>query len=897
MADKNEFYAKINFDHGDALSENQKLIKSIESVKKAQDDLSKTKGTFDGFTADIKKANREIEKSYKSFDEIGNAAIKSAEAKERDANASQKLERVNKKLTKTQRGFWGELKRSEVGVKALRTSKLGMATASNLLSGNLLKAGKALRLFFASLNVSPIIVFTAAVTALNFAYDYYQANLSRAAKAEKRYQVISEKTLKIARELTKQNQKYAAVVGTLDKQTQLNRKANIELLSQEIDLKAKQLEQLKAELDAEKAVINARITELARLSADRTAFGVARNFFANKSFDRELEGLVALQEEYDNVSSALDDLSGKKDEISSGVAEVLFAEAQTVATDTIKGLQTRLSILNKAKNNVEIESDLAATIKSEIEKTQKQLDIANKSFEVDEKKATKAVNAIDELRKTIKDLKKELSQSIASGDVYGALLASDRLNEATDNLEEYENRYREFLRVIQIVTGNAVGALNKVSTASIESSVTNPTETPQVSSEGALDAIIERYEVEAQQRILLAQKTINSEEDLNAAILKINLETDKKILQSKLLVGDLTEKNTLEILNSIESINRELQTLGEDVDTENLDKFKEALKDLFNVDDEGLEAIQDAFEYLAQSAIQLGNYLYDARLRTLDAELQAIEERKDKIEQGIEDEKERYDKGYANSYQARKAQLEDLERLEKEKAAEMAEFQKKQAKVNFITESANQALNLATAISNLYKTIPEPITATILAGAMVTAFIAMRRQAYQQIQALSEGDYLGSHIGDHSERIGQKRTSGQIDPHYHGKSDKNGQRGMRIEGTNVVVNGAEYLINDRTTRKQFGFIEKLNSGQFDNLDLMSMIDNQIEPNVFLPTFKNVQQFEIINKSLHKDDMEKIVKNAVEKLIHHRESKEETTMVGNHIVRKKGNVITRQRVSI
>jgi hypothetical protein len=51
-----------------------------------------------------------------------------------------------------------------------------------------------------------------------------------------------------------------------------------------------------------------------------------------------------------------------------------------------------------------------------------------------------------------------------------------------------------------------------------------------------------------------------------------------------------------------------------------------------------------------------------------------------------------------------------------------------------------------------------------------------------------------------------------------GRSDRNGGRGHRVEDSNLVLGGKEFVVNESTSMKHAAFLEALNRGEFDGGD-------------------------------------------------------------------------------
>ncbi|WP_179022057.1 hypothetical protein [Winogradskyella forsetii] len=121
--------------------------------------------------------------------------------------------------------------------------------------------------------------------------------------------------------------------------------------------------------------------------------------------------------------------------------------------------------------------------------------------------------------------------------------------------------------------------------------------------------------------------------------------------------------------------------------------------------------------------------------------IKSFEESIDEVEEELEREQQLYEDGYANNYEARKADLEDLKARKKEEEEELAKAQKRKAtlaKAEFLIDTASQLSNMITAATNIFSWASAiPIIGIPLAiglvAAMFGAFAVAKVNAYQAI--------------------------------------------------------------------------------------------------------------------------------------------------------------------
>lgn len=136
--------------------------------------------------------------------------------------------------------------------------------------------------------------------------------------------------------------------------------------------------------------------------------------------------------------------------------------------------------------------------------------------------------------------------------------------------------------------------------------------------------------------------------------------------------------------------------------------------------------------------------ILDAEVNEYQERIDAIQEKIDTVEDELEREKQLYEDGYANNYEARKADLEDLKARKKEEEEELQKAQKRKAalqKAEFLIDTVSQLSNLITAASNIFKWAGKiPIVGIPLAiGLISTMFGAFAIAKTKAFQAIGDG--------------------------------------------------------------------------------------------------------------------------------------------------------------
>lgn len=428
-------------------------------------------------------------------------------------------------------------------------------------------------------------------------------------------------------------------------------------------------------------------------------------------------------------------------------------------------------------------------------------DAINALGETADKNKGKVEGILDPLKDfkgIITDLKKQLENQIFTGDFIGA-------EKTQKQLEELEKKYAEFLKSREEFLK---GVRNLVPTGELE--------------------------------------TLNN-------VNKFEVDTSS--------IDELQRK-----LNEVKATAQETGYVEFEVNfkEELFDKAKAEIASLFKVDQKIIDDLFEGLNEVSAYAVQIAYELYDARLSTLDAEIDAIQSRKAAIEDGLDEELELQNQGFANSYDLRKQALDDINAEEEAALKKRNALKTKAARAEFIAETASQTLNLISAVAKIYNSLAAiPVFgvagATAVAASMYAAFGVMKARAFSQIGAnLAEGGSMSDYF-EHEQRAGNIRTHGRIDPKGGGKSDKNGQRGMRVGDSNLYVNGNETVMRNELNHSQGHFLEELNRNwqKYEHIDFQALLRNQIDPSSYNVTFQEVRAIEVA-KSIDSVSYEQMV---------------------------------------
>jgi hypothetical protein len=208
-----------------------------------------------------------------------------------------------------------------------------------------------------------------------------------------------------------------------------------------------------------------------------------------------------------------------------------------------------------------------------------------------------------------------------------------------------------------------------------------------------------------------------------------------------------------------------------------------------------------AIEELGKKMLEGISDIADAYLDLADAKLEAAEAGVDAAQQAYDKEQALLEAGYANSVETAWAELEEQKKIMKQ-----AEEEKKKAqKVQLAMDTAQQASSMVTAVSEVYKSFgSNPILAGIMAGIMISSFIASKAMAMQAVN-YGDGtvellDYGGSHASGNDMPLA---------------TDRQGR-------TRRVEKGEAFAVFNKRAVKRHGYskiksiVDGINKGQYED---------------------------------------------------------------------------------
>ena len=315
---------------------------------------------------------------------------------------------------------------------------------------------------------------------------------------------------------------------------------------------------------------------------------------------------------------------------------------------------------------------------------------------------------------------------------------------------------------------------------------------------------IDDMEKKREQAIRNAEEQINQQYELSMSYADLEeaenkktdmrLKAEKERLQKLLALykadGKTLTDAELQILqNNIEAVDKELEKNSK----------KKDIYDLLGIDisDEKKEAVNEAFSIAMDN---LSSYL-DAWLDAAQKKREAADKEVESTKSVLDSEIEARNKGYAANVAIAQKEYDQAKKNQRKAIQDEREAQRAQQ----LIQSGEQATNLITATSLIFKQFGNPLVSIPLVALMWTSFAAAKIKALQMTKSESE------EYGEGTVELlqgGSHQSGNDID------------LGRKKDGTRRRAEGGEYLavINKRNSRKYRGIIpdviNSLNQGTF-----------------------------------------------------------------------------------
>jgi hypothetical protein len=265
------------------------------------------------------------------------------------------------------------------------------------------------------------------------------------------------------------------------------------------------------------------------------------------------------------------------------------------------------------------------------------------------------------------------------------------------------------------------------------------------------------------------------------------------------IVGNTTEAYS-KMDEAAKSHKKTLSEVLDNIRFKFLKTFDLSEGDLASIGD-SFSSIQTSLTAITESAIEKNNEL-----------IASIQERGSIIEDELNKELERQEAGLANNVDLKKREFAAIKAEEAKAEKERDRLRKAQLKAQLLADSISQTSNLITMGSAVVKAEgAKGLLGVPFALAAIAAFLSI----FASIKGSQKKLYRGGPID-------QDGVTGFVN--RSGRTDRNGGRGHRVEDSNLVLGGGEFVVNEKMAAMHAPFLEALNNGEFSTASAMAMVD-------------------------------------------------------------------------
>ncbi|AVR47260.1 hypothetical protein C7S20_19490 [Christiangramia fulva] len=234
-------------------------------------------------------------------------------------------------------------------------------------------------------------------------------------------------------------------------------------------------------------------------------------------------------------------------------------------------------------------------------------------------------------------------------------------------------------------------------------------------------------------------------------------DSDPRILEEvarklKETFGEEVANQILETVQALKGIKKELnefkelspfEKLIDDFEkwTKSVESFARQLAESLGLEGGAAEEFADGVATAIKTTYDSLATIFNAEISQHQDRVRSLEDAIDGVENQLDRERELYEEGYANNYEQRQADLENLKQQKKQEEEELRKAQKRKAalaKAEFLIDTVSQLNNLVTASSNIFKWASKiPFVGVPLAigliATMLGAFSIAKVKAFQAI--------------------------------------------------------------------------------------------------------------------------------------------------------------------
>lgn len=270
---------------------------------------------------------------------------------------------------------------------------------------------------------------------------------------------------------------------------------------------------------------------------------------------------------------------------------------------------------------------------------------------------------------------------------------------------------------------------------------------------------------------------------------------------------------------------------GVEINKDVFEEIKITMMSWLGITGEDMAILEQSAATAFDTLSQMHSAHIDQQIRENERLLDVLKHQTEVVQSELEHQMELQAQGRSNNVESKRQELKDLQQAEAEALRERQRLEQQQMRAQLAADAARQISNMVTGVTSLLAAeASKGIVGVGIAALAIPTFLALFRAAQSQARAavgIGQRAYKGGPMGDY---LGGRR-SGFVD--RGGRSDIPGRGdGYRVQGTDLVIGGDEFLMNERTSRKQERFMGLMNSGALDGYNLYEFFNPRPPVDVF-----------------------------------------------------------------
>lgn len=315
-------------------------------------------------------------------------------------------------------------------------------------------------------------------------------------------------------------------------------------------------------------------------------------------------------------------------------------------------------------------------------------------------------------------------------------------------------------------------------------------EIDELSAEGEVSSVSGKAKKETLSLIQDLEKRKISKREYEDKMLALSIDSLQKEIDIRKKYG----QDTTELEISLSEMRIDQGERERNKITRHFEEMNAKLQEIAGNVMKGITAISDVTNSIMQAQLDDANEKFDEISKKYDEIVKKREESTDRIQE-LEKQAQNARGGRSlvlqsqieNEIEANKKLAEQEQKLAKDKEKqekEIAKKEKQMKKAQILSDIVQGGVNTALAVTNALTVKPFPL-GVVLAGVAGTMGAVQVGIMTKQLSKLEDGGLL--------------------------KGKRHREGGMRVEGTNIEVEGGEYVINRISTNKNLGLIKYINS--------------------------------------------------------------------------------------